>query len=67
MAKTKKETEDLRVQARAHCSVCLQMGNASNEIAFLAAYLQFKSNELPKAMATIAAVPDVGVARWTHA
>ena len=55
------------MQARAHCSVCSQMGNASNEIAFLAAYLQFKSNELPKAMATIAAVPDVGVARCTHA
>ena len=67
MAKTKKEKEDLRVQARTHCRVCSQMGNTSNEITFLAGYLQFKSNELPKAMSTIAALPDVGAAGCSDA
>lgn len=67
VARTKKEKEDLRIQARAHCSTCSQIGGTNNEIAFLASYLQFKSNELPKAMNTIAAVPDVGLSSQSDA
>ena len=59
--KTKKEKEDLRNQARSYLSSCTQYGGTSHEITFLAAYLQFKSNDWTKALGTVASLPEVGV------
>ena len=60
MSKTKKEKEDLRNQARTYLASCTQYGGSSHEITFLAAYLQFKSNDWTKALSTVEALPDVG-------
>ena len=64
LGRTKKEKEDLRNQARSYLSSCTQYGGTSHEITFLAAYLQFKSNDLIKALGTVASLPDVGVIQW---
>ena len=61
VSKTKKEKEDLRNQARSYLSSCTQYGGTSHEITFLAAYLQFKSNDWTKALGTVASLPEVGV------
>ena len=64
MSKTKKEKEDLRNQARTYLASCTQYGGSSHEITFLAAYLQFKSNDWTKALSTVEALPDVGDRFW---
>ena len=66
VSKTKKEKEDLRNQARTYLASCTQYGGSSHEITFLAAYLQFKSNDWTKALATVEALPDVGDLRRSH-
>lgn len=57
--KTKKEKEDLRKRAKAHLDSCQGAGLSSYELAFLVAYLQYKSNDFAKALTTIMNIPDV--------
>ena len=53
----------MRNQARSYLASCTQYGGTSHEITFLAAYLQFKSNDWTKALGTAASLPEVGIGR----
>ena len=37
----------------------MQFGCTSYEVTFLAAYLLYKSNDLPRALATVSSLPEV--------
>lgn len=53
----------MRAKARSYLASCAQNGCTSCEVTFIAAYLLYKSNELPKALSTVSTLPDVRAER----
>lgn len=66
-APTRRAKEELRGKARSYLASCAQNGCTSCEVTFIAAYLLYKNNDLPKALSTVSTLPDVAVPRGSDA